>query len=486
MCVFPVCSGLWAPLQTGNFAYRVLKCGPVLLAAALLTSGCAHYPANAPLASAAVNTEAGYRFKNASSPTNSPELLLMLAFSGGGTRAAALSYGVLEQLAHTKVDEAGTPHRLLDEVDAISSVSGGSFTAAYYALNGERIFTDFESQFLKKHVQNGLLCRTLYPWNRFRLLSSTFNASDLAAEYYDQLLFKGATFGDLAARKDRPFILINATDMALGERFEFTQGQFDLIHSDLSRYPISRAVAASSAFPVVLSPIVLRNYSDPQVMMEPEWIQRALSDPGTSDRQRNLARSARSYLDGQKRRYVHLLDGGIVDNLGLQSSIDRIIALNNVSTVMRGKDIEKIRRIAIVIVDAETEREYGWDTQERPPKLRNLVSAIEGMSINHHSSETLEAFRKSTQAFTQELEAARRKMGVESPANLTLYTVELHFNALTDAADRRFFNSVPTKLQLPSESVDRLRRMAAVELSANKEFRRLLDDLSRDGQAAGK
>jgi NTE family protein len=81
---------------------------------------------------------------------------------------------------------------------------------------------------------------------------------------------RGCKDGDLAAREDRPFILINATDMALGERFEFTQGQFDLIHSDLSRYPISRAVAASSAFPVVLSPIVLRNYSDPQVMIEPE------------------------------------------------------------------------------------------------------------------------------------------------------------------------------------------------------------------------
>jgi hypothetical protein len=196
--------------------------------------------------------------------------------------------------------------------------------------------------------------------------------------------------------------------------------------------------------------------------------------------------SARSYLDGQKRRCVHLLDGGIVDNLGLQSSIDRIIALNNVSTVMRGKDIGKIRRIAIVIVDAETEREYGWDTQERPPKLRKLVSAIEGMSINHHFTGTLKAFRKSTQAFTQELEAARLKMGVDGPVNLTLHTVELHFNELANAADRRFFNSVPTKLQLPSESVDRLRRIAAAELSANKEFRRLLDDLSRDAHAAGK
>jgi NTE family protein len=62
--------------------------------------------------------------------------LLILAFSGGGTRAAAFAYGVLEELAATPVVLGGRPRRLLDEVDLISAVSGGSFTAAYYGLYG--------------------------------------------------------------------------------------------------------------------------------------------------------------------------------------------------------------------------------------------------------------------------------------------------------------------------------------------------------------
>src|SRR2546430_14540126 len=180
----------------------------------------------------------------------------MRAFSGGDTRAAALDYDVLEDLTRTGVGPPSQQHRLLDEVDLIPPVSGGSYAAAYYALWGDRIFSDFEPQFLKKRVQNALRLRILAPWNTVRLFSPTFNRSDLAAEYSDQLLFKGATFGDLAARPGAPFLIINATDLTSGARFEFTQDQFDFLQSDLSHFPIARAVAASSAFPVLLSPVV--------------------------------------------------------------------------------------------------------------------------------------------------------------------------------------------------------------------------------------
>jgi len=236
----------------------------------VLGSGCAHHPINAPLA--AVDGRTGYRFENAAFSTNSDDLFLMLAFSGGGMRAAALDYGVLDELARTGVGPPSKRRRLLDEVDLISSVSGGSFTAAYYAVWGDRIFSDFEPQFLTKRLHNGLFLRILAPWNTVRLFSPTFNRSDLAAEYSDQLLFKGATFGDLAARPGAPFLIINATDLTSGARFEFTQDQFDFLRSDLSHFPIARAVAASSAHPLVLSPVVLKNYSAGGQSPEPEWI----------------------------------------------------------------------------------------------------------------------------------------------------------------------------------------------------------------------
>ena len=132
----------------------------------LLFAGCAHYPVNAPMTRAAPET--GYRVTNLSHPNNSDSLFVVLAFSGGGTRAAALSYGVLEELARTRIVWEGKSGRLLDEVDLISSVSGGSFTAAYYGLFGDRIFSDFESAFLKRNIQSRLLAPYFSPVNWFR------------------------------------------------------------------------------------------------------------------------------------------------------------------------------------------------------------------------------------------------------------------------------------------------------------------------------
>jgi hypothetical protein len=93
--------------------------------------------------------------------SRSNELLLILAFSGSGTRAAAFGYGVLEELAATPVVLGGRPRRLLDEVDLISAVAGGSFTAAYYGLYGDRVLHDFETEFLKRPVERQLVVQLL-------------------------------------------------------------------------------------------------------------------------------------------------------------------------------------------------------------------------------------------------------------------------------------------------------------------------------------
>ena len=120
---------------------RFLVC---LLLAVMFGGGCAHYPLNPRLEQ--YDPTRGYRGKFMKRPGNWDKLLVYLTFSGGGTRAAALSYGVLEELRDTETTISGRKQRLLDEVDVISSVSGGSFTAAYYGLFGDRIFKDFESK----------------------------------------------------------------------------------------------------------------------------------------------------------------------------------------------------------------------------------------------------------------------------------------------------------------------------------------------------
>ncbi|MGD0275223.1 MAG: patatin-like phospholipase family protein [Syntrophales bacterium] len=111
-------------------------------------SGCSHftfYPVNEPLKE--YNPGYGYVPLNIIDPNNSDKILLILSFSGGGTRAAAFSYGVLEELRETEISIDGKQRRLVDEIDIISAVSGGSFTAAHIGLFGDRIFKDYKTVF---------------------------------------------------------------------------------------------------------------------------------------------------------------------------------------------------------------------------------------------------------------------------------------------------------------------------------------------------
>jgi NTE family protein len=169
-------------------------------------------------------------------------------------------------------------------------VSGGSFTSSYYALYRNRIFQDFESRFLRRNIQGELAGQVFSPVNWFRLMSPYFSRIDLASELYGETVYEGKRYRDLVGG-DRPFIILNATNMALGSRFEFTQDQFDFLGSNLGEYPIGRAVAASSAFPVLLNPISLKNLPAPDNFQVPAAVTNALEDAATNPRRYLWARN---------------------------------------------------------------------------------------------------------------------------------------------------------------------------------------------------
>jgi len=140
----------------------------------LLLGGCAARPINPPITSTDLHT--GYRYETRQSQFKDKERenLVILAFSGGGTRAAAFSYGVLEFLRKTEVVGPNGPTvRLLDAVDVITGVSGGSFTALAYGLYGEKLFADYEQRFLKRNVQGEIIARSFSPANWGNLASPT-------------------------------------------------------------------------------------------------------------------------------------------------------------------------------------------------------------------------------------------------------------------------------------------------------------------------
>jgi len=397
-------------------------------------------------------------------------------------RAAALSYGVLEELRKTEIVLDGRKRRLLDEVDGISSVSGGSFTAGYYGLFGDRIFEDFESKFLKKNIQRSLILRALFnvaDW--VRLLSPAFARSDLAAEYYDKHIFEGGTFGGIAARKG-PFVIMNATDMTHGTRVGFTQQAFDLICSDLSLFSVARAAAASSAVPMALTPITLRNYAGTCGFKAPEGFEKVLKGREILERQFYLHNDIAPFLDPEKKPYIHLVDGGVGDNLGLRAVLDRVIVKGSVWGAMKGTPMEKVRKVVLIVVNAETEPDTKWDKTEDIPTFGVMLASYSSIAIDRYNKETIALLKESVVSWANEIKTQRCEGGAVSTSpgscgDIQFYVVEVKFDALKDETERRHFKRLPTALKLSPQEVDKTRDAAHRILAESGEFQRLLLDL---------
>ena len=453
----------------------------VLLGAALAT-GCSHfghYPVNAPLEK--YTPGYGYIAQNLGQAGNSEDLMLILSFSGGGTRAAAFSYGVLEGLRATEVPIGGKKRRLLDEVDVISGVSGGSFTAAYYGLYGDRIFEDYESRFLKKNVQGDILTAMfLNPVNWFRLSSPIFDRSDLAAEYYDENVFDRKTFGDILERKG-PLILINATDMSLGSRFVFHQRYFDAICSDLSKFPVARACAASSAVPGVLTPITVKNYAGSCGFVLPTM-------RGTESRNfrvREMREHMELVLDVKKKSYFHLIDGGVADNLGLRSLEETVDAMGNFWTAMKVTGREKVRKIVLIVVNAESKTESQWDKAEVIPPLSAMLGNYSTIAIVRYNRETMAVLQESFGRWIDQIREGRCPPGQISTepgscGDIEFYLVDIRFRNLENEAEADYLAGLPTTFRLSPEEVDRLKAAGRKILTESDDYRKFLRDLDAE------
>ena len=359
-----------------------------VLLALLLLSGCASYGIVENQATTDIQPGTGYSLALPDS-RDDDDIVLILAFSGGGTRAAAFAYGVLQELRDTRVVVDGQSHRLLDEVDVISSVSGGSFTSAYYGLFGERIFDDFETVFLKRNVESELIYALFNPLAWFRSTGRT----ELAISLYQRSVFLDKTFADMQAQ-DGPLIVINASDLGYGVRFSFVQEYFDLLCSDLSSYPVARAVAASSAVPLLFNPVVVKNYPGCRVDGA-AWMTAAGQGVMTNADLAEVIDGLKSYADKDKRQFVHLVDGGITDNLGLRALYDVIEVAGGAGAYLQRMGRKPPRKFVVISVDASTERQPTMDESARQPSLGDTLSAMSSVQLHRYNTATKELLEES-------------------------------------------------------------------------------------------
>ena len=455
---------------------------PTIAVACALVAGCtAHYPVNEPYSP--VVSGAPRVAQQVSSEARSNSLTVGLAFSGGGTRAAAFAYGVLETLADANIQWDGRERRLLDEVDVISSVSGGSFTAAYYGLFGDRIFEDYADKFLYRDVQGHLTWSLFNPVNWVRLGSSRYDRSDLAADYYDEILFEGKTFGDVHARNG-PQLNINATEIALGLQFTFDPAQFALICSDYASFPVSRAVTASSAVPIVFSTVILRNYAGTCPFEMPPWAKAAQASGDRFSRAAHLARQMEKYADSEAKPYIHLYDGGLSDNLGVRPMINRMSLAGGSWQLAKAMGAEDTHRMLAIVVNAQSELSDSFQKSDLGLSLADAISASSSVPLNEYSFESLALLRLAFEGLKAQLieqrckEWAQTRQSTKGCDDFKVHLVVVDFEKLADEEESKRLKRLPTSFILSVEEVDALRAAAREIMTSSPDFQEFMRDVN--------
>jgi NTE family protein len=438
-----------------------------------------------------IELQKGYRFLNPDRFENGkmPETLMVLAFSGGGTRAAAFSYGVLEALRDIELIESGGKKiRAIDQVNFITGVSGGSFTALAYGLHGEKLFDFYETDFLKRDVQGELIARAANPFNWTRLASTGWGRSELAAELYDEILFKGATYGDLPIR-NAPFVLASGTDISSGAGFAFDQDFFDYLCSDLYGVPLARAAASSSAVPFLLSPVTYNNYAGQCKFIEPDYLRyfdNSANAPRPAARLIKSMQDLKSYHDQKDNPYIHVVDGGLADNLAMRELLEFLEGLEAMQLAGLSTPFDGVKRIIVVVVNSLSSPETPWNKSVNGPGSIDLLIKATGVPIDHYSYEEVETL-KDTQARWNSMRKLRQSKlfttnkdpelaKIVNTPNIDLYAVNVAFNMLEDRAEYEYLNSLPTSFALSPEAVDRLRAAAKKIILSSPEVQNIMKD----------
>ncbi len=434
-------------------------------------------------------SDVGYRYQNiAPGENNSDSLLVLLTFSGGGTRAAAFSYGVLEKLRDTEIEWEGRRVRLLDEVDIISSVSGGSLTSGYYGMFGDRIFEDYQDRVLYRNLQGSLIKNVFALKNQAKLMSSDYGRGELMAEEFDRTIFDDNTFKDLTARNRRPFLIINATDLSRGCRFAFTQHQFDLLHSNLGPYPLGYAVAASAAVPGLLTPITLENYSAMLTEERPEGDSPSAESQDAQVFEFNFAREHQSY-GTPDRPYIHLIDGGVSDNLGLLPVVRMLNQLMEEEGADGGNPVKKI---VIITVNAKRSAKTNWDQDPASPSVSKTLKVANSAPMSSFSKAQVEYLKLLLEQFQEKQVIAEKleRLFGETFVDKSLeeldmpeaecHFIEVSFVQLKDDEEQARLRELPTSFFLEREDVDRLRAGAGKILDQSSAFQALLQELAPD------
>lgn len=413
--------------------------------------------------------------KTASSSYDPGQVIVWLALSGGGTRAAALAYGVMERLEELALTgEGGQPSNLLREVDYISSVSGGSFAAAFYALNQTNPDwkAELRRRILDQDLERAIGRRLIEPPTFLWLTLTNYTRSNAAADYYDAHVFDQKRFRDLPVR---PKLILNSSDLVTGRRFEFTPQDFACINSDLSEFRIAEAVTASSAFPGAFPSVLLDNHgphaqcqndvppppgpkcvSFQQQAAAPFVIKESrANEPDERDAVRNRLYIEKTrklkYCDLDQTARIHLSDGGLTDNLGIDAFLYRAddpgLELHPRIFQNRAKQ-DQTKAVVIIVVNAANSPDENLGKKTESAWFGKIVLKGIDLFMERVAQDSLEGVRERLFNF--------ERLVREQNDGFRFYFIEVVLDDIQDIQRRRRLQNIGTRLSLPPDQVQEL------------------------------
>jgi NTE family protein len=267
--------------------------------------------------------------------------------------------------------------------------------------------------------------------------------------------------------------------MATLSRFEFHQAQFDMICSDLSRLPIAWASASSAALPLVLSPISLKNYAGQCGYQVPAWLKEE-KRMGHLSAQRVGAQRANellSYLDIEKRPYIHLLDGGLSDNMALRGLIEGATVMGGVEHFLKEGHLKNVRKFVVLAVNAETSPDVLEYRSDHIPVFSKATGAMVDVPINRYSFDTITLLRQGVENVRLRLRSTPRTADSPFAPDADVYFINASLNEVDDPDERLALMKIPTTMYLTDPQIDRLLLAASRLIRNDPEFQRLMRDI---------
>jgi NTE family protein len=471
-----------------------------LLAGLALLSGCGTKATDYPLAAGQANQTQPALDADPDHP------LVVMTFSGGGSRAAALAAAVVERLNNLHYTVGGESRALSSDITMVSSVSGGSVYAADVGLNGPAHATAFMHRIQDYDGIGWLTRRALDPITWLSLQFENKTRIDVLQEMIEDLLQTHATMAAIN-QPGKPLIDLNATDMVAGQVFTFDRQTLDDVCMDYDRVPLSLGVTASAAFPIAFTPVLLRDdsylaagcpgmrnahlpYRTPLQLAGGPYVN---LETFRTARYRQSLRNETVRVQGSIEDvppyrtpvYLRLVDGGVADNSGLTALRHALLDVGAPADLGRLTAQGRLRHLVVIAVNARSDPKSPLDTSPEYTTIVTMAEGISGSLVDSASSNSAAVFQDFIKLLLQDRDSLVRQG--QTQANFAVYPISIDFDQLPNATDaerqeQRRVKAIATSWTLQPGDVALLDHVAGELLWRHPCFRLLVQDIGLRGQ----